>query len=146
MNVPSLHLFFQITLVTSYPNKSKQGVSHVDVGVPIGKYSSNKFQNRNIMSSIGLIKIVPDICVQALGSESIQKLNISEYDVIFQSAFINDCFASLYENTKVINYSNIIFHIHLPDSNNVTYFFELLGKCDFSSSETLHLRLCFRSL
>ena len=65
-----------------------------------------------MMSSMMMMNIVPDSCVEALSNENVQKLNISEYDVILQAAFINDCFASVLENTVVMTMTSILLTAH----------------------------------
>lgn len=95
------HLHFQITFISSYDIEKHSNITEIDAKLPTDHYMPNNFQYTFWQTSIQLLSLVPKLCVEALGREEVQKLNVEDFDLVFISSFLDHCFYSLFDDTKV---------------------------------------------
>ncbi|KAF2367394.1 Prolyl 4-hydroxylase alpha-subunit N-terminal [Trinorchestia longiramus] len=106
----------QITTVTSWPMLRHANITEIDVHLDLQKEMPNTFTSRAISTVLIALPKVPSLCATALGRAEVQAIPVQDFDIIFISFSMNDCFFSLVENTTapvVLMSANTIFsHLH----------------------------------
>ncbi|XP_018024139.1 UDP-glucosyltransferase 2 isoform X2 [Hyalella azteca] len=116
----------QITSLTSMPMISHNNVTEIDIEFDMSPLIPNTFENRGWWAGFSMMAKVPGMCTEALSRKNVRDIKIEEYDLVFISLFVNDCFFGLLDNTEVPV-------ISMSPNTLVTTFHDIVGNVDFPS-------------
>ncbi|KAK8747105.1 hypothetical protein OTU49_016998 [Cherax quadricarinatus] len=93
----------QVTMVSSFkPSKVRENVREVVLtGVELTDIFPNMFTSRTMSGPLTVMKVMPGLCADALGKEEVQHLLKEDFDLVFLSVFMSDCFLSIVYQLKV---------------------------------------------
>ncbi|KAF2367396.1 UDP-glucuronosyl/UDP-glucosyltransferase [Trinorchestia longiramus] len=116
----------QVTTLTSKPMLRHKNINEIDFNFDIENFTPNTFENRDMLASFRMASLISEKCAEVISHKHNKDIIVDEYDVIFISIFMNDCFFSLLENTTVPV-------IMLCPNTIFSYLHDVMGNVDFPS-------------
>ncbi|XP_069937313.1 UDP-glucosyltransferase 2-like [Cherax quadricarinatus] len=93
----------QVTMVSPFkPSKVRENVHEVVFsGGDLSRQVPNLFTGNKMTAPMTMMKILPGLCVDALGTKEVQNLLKEDFDLVLLSVFVSECFLSAVHQMKV---------------------------------------------
>ncbi|XP_069937265.1 uncharacterized protein, partial [Cherax quadricarinatus] len=92
----------QVTMVSPFkPSKVREIVHEVVFsGGDLSRQVPNLFTGNKMTTPTAMMTILPDLCVDALGTKEVQNLLKEDFDLVLLSVFVSECFFSAVHQMK----------------------------------------------